>query len=58
MVEIVGNLLGNLMNPGMDDGESTIVDPVIRVALNILIQKFGYANVNRVMKTLKPKKVK
>lgn len=46
----------NDYDPGSGVNEETIMDPVIKAGLNILIQRFGYTNVTRVFKAMKPKK--
>lgn len=51
------NRLGELS--GQNTGnEETIMDPIIRTGLNLMVQRFGYANVSRVLKAMKPKKSK
>lgn len=53
-MDIISNLLGNANADG--DDESTIMDPIIQAALRVLITRFGYSNVARVFKTMKPRK--
>ena len=56
MIDIIGSILGGQTDVG--DNEKTVMDPIIEAVLRILIGRFGYSNVYRVMKSLKPRREK
>jgi hypothetical protein len=51
MMSVLESLIGS-----SESGEESIVDPVIKAGLNLLISRFGYTNVMRVMKSMKQTK--
>ena len=53
-MDIISSILGGQTDEG--DNEKTVMDPIIQAALRVLITRFGYSNVARVFKTMKPRK--